>query len=238
MRAIVYALCVMELLLDGAKTQTPIDITVEALKEAAAAWPEEVPCEKHDCNCAFTQRDCCCGNYELESLDDHFVETVKDLSLRIIQLKEEIVEVTDISNVAFTAYLGASIKCFGPFLRNTTIPYDVIPLNEGSGYNSVLGLFTAPVPGVYSFSLSVYSRAHSAGDRLYHKVQLMRNAKVEVTTLEDNNWDSEDSSSHTVLLAMKQGDQVYVELVNGRQLCGNIGGLNTFSGYLVYPQPA
>lgn len=35
MRAIVYALCVMELLLDGAKTQTPIDITVEALKEAA-----------------------------------------------------------------------------------------------------------------------------------------------------------------------------------------------------------
>lgn len=73
---------------------------------------------------------------------------------------------------------------------------------------------------------------------MYYKVQLMRNREVVASMWEDNREDSEDSSSQTVLLSLQQGDQVFVELLSGRQLCGIIEGLNTFSGSLIYSTQA
>lgn len=69
---------------------------------------------------------------------------------------------------------------------------------------------------------------------MYYKVQLMRNGELVASTWEDNREDSEDSSTQTVLLSLQQGGQVYVELQSGRQLCGLVEGLNTFSGSLIY----
>uniref|UniRef100_A0A3B3ZDW4 C1q domain-containing protein n=1 Tax=Periophthalmus magnuspinnatus TaxID=409849 RepID=A0A3B3ZDW4_9GOBI len=180
-----------------------------------------------DCDCAFRTQGCCCGNTELQFLRDQFFLILLWLAFG-----------TGPVNVAFTAFLGEDVKCIGPFERNVSIPYNVIPLNEGHGYNSVLGLFTAPVSGVYSFSLSVYCRMQRAGQHMYYKVQLMRNGSPEVAMWEDNAQDMEDSSSHRVLLSLQRGDQVYAELVQNRTLCGNIEGLNSFSGYLVYPVAA
>lgn len=70
---------------------------------------------------------------------------------------------------------------------------------------------------------------------MYYKVQLMKNGEVMASIWEDNREDSEDSSTQTVLLSLQQGGQVYVELLNTRQLCGIIESLNNFSGSLVYP---
>lgn len=70
---------------------------------------------------------------------------------------------------------------------------------------------------------------------MYYKVQLMRNGEVMASTWEDNSEDSEDSGSQIVLLQLERGGQVYVELLSGRKLCGDVKGINTFSGYLVYP---
>lgn len=99
----------------------------------------------------------------------------------------------------------------------------------------VPGIFTAPRHGLYSFSFTVYSKMGGEGERMYYKVQLMRNGEVAASIWEDNREDSEDSSSQSVLLSLQQGGQVYVELLSGRQLCGNVEGLNTFSGSLIYP---
>lgn len=98
----------------------------------------------------------------------------------------------------------------------------------------VPGIFTAPRAGLYSFSFSVYSKVGREGERMYYKVQLMRNGEVVASIWEDNREDSEDSSSQTVLLSLQQGGQVYVELLSGRQICGIVEGLNTFSGSLIY----
>lgn len=97
------------------------------------------------------------------------------------------------------------------------------------------GTFTAPRAGLYSFSYTVYSNVGAEGERIYYKVQLMKDGQVIASSWEDNREDSEDSAMQTVLLQLKQGNQVYMELVLGRFLCGDTQGYNSFSGYLVYP---
>ena len=87
---------------------------------------------------------------------------------------------------------------------------------------------------MYSFSFSVYSTVDIEGERMYYKVQLMRNGEVVASIWEDNREDSEDSSSQVVLLSLQRGGQVYVEILSGRQLCGIVEGLNSFSGSLIY----
>lgn len=73
------------------------------------------------------------------------------------------------------------------------------------------------------------------GERIYHKVQLMKDGQVIASSWEDNREDSEDSATQSVLLQLKQGNQVYVELVLGRFLCADTRGYNSFSGYMIYP---
>lgn len=97
------------------------------------------------------------------------------------------------------------------------------------------GTFTAPCAGLYSFSYTVYSTLGAEGERIYHKVQLMKDGQMITSSWEDNREDSEDSATQTVLLQLKQGNQIYVELVLGRLLCADTQGYNSFSGYLVYP---
>ncbi|XP_040002939.1 complement C1q-like protein 2 [Xiphias gladius] len=235
MRAIACTLFVLGLLWDSMRAEN----TISSLRAAAVAWEGELLCRKWDCECAFKrQRGCCCANSELQETEDQIFVRMMDLSMRISQLGDGILEVIGGIRVAFTASMGPTANCFGPFTRNSPIPYDVITLNQGSGYNPTLGIFTAPLSGLYSFSFSVYSKVGVAGERMYYKVQLMRNGEVVASTWEDNREDSEDSSSQTVLLSLQQGGQVYVELVIGRQLCGNVKGLNTFSGSLIYPNLA
>lgn len=41
--------------------------------------------------------------------------------------------------------------------------------------------------------------------------------------------------SQVVVLEMKSGDQVYMELTSGRKLCNRLQ-FNSFSGHIVYPE--
>lgn len=41
--------------------------------------------------------------------------------------------------IGFTASVSSRTNCIGPFTRNSPIPYDVITLNHGHGYNPALG---------------------------------------------------------------------------------------------------
>ncbi|XP_074539436.1 cerebellin-1-like [Halichoeres trimaculatus] len=212
------------------------DNTISSLRMEAVSWEGELPCRKWDCECTFkVHRGCCCAATELQEVEDQIFHRVMDLSKRVFQLGDSILEVIGGIRVAFTASMSRRGSCFGSFTTNVPIPYDIITLNHGKGYNPTLGIFTAPRPGLYSFSLSVYSKVGGKGEKMYYKVQLMRNGEVVASTWEDNRDDSEDSSSQTVLLSLEQGGQVYVELLSGRLLCGNVEGLNTFSGSLIYP---
>ncbi|CAB1352682.1 unnamed protein product [Coregonus sp. 'balchen'] len=132
------------------------------------------------------------------------------------QLDNSIQEVTGGMRMVFTATMSPKSHCFGPFTSNVLIPYTEISLNHDNGYNPALGVFMALRMGLYFFSCTAYSHVGAAGQRLYHKLQLMRNGEVVVSTWEDNQEDSEDSGSQTILVLLDRGSQMLSE----RQLCG------------------
>ncbi|XP_055735252.1 complement C1q-like protein 4 [Salvelinus fontinalis] len=177
-------------------------------------WTGALPCGKWDCECAIkSQPGCCCVANEMSN-----------------------------SKIAFSAEMRSRSDCFGPFTSNVPIRYYFISLNQGNGYNDALGTFIAPRAGLYSLSFTAYSNVGVDGERLYHKVQLMKNNEVVASVwednredTEDNREDTEDSGTQSVLVSLRQGDKVYVELLSGRSLCGNTKEFNRFSGYQVYP---
>ncbi|KAJ3614713.1 hypothetical protein NHX12_018284 [Muraenolepis orangiensis] len=205
-----------------------------SLREEAVAFQGELPCGEWDCDCAFRQFDCCCASGHMHKVEELTFSRLTDMWQSVQQLDHKVLETIGGRRVAFTASGIPSMHCFGPFSSDVSVPYTTVSLNHGDGYNPALGIFTAPRDGLYSFAFTAYSRMASAGDRLYHQLQLMRNGKVMASIGEENRGNLEDSGTHVVLLSLERGGQVYVVLRTGRLLCGDTGGLNAFSGYLVY----
>ncbi|XP_045930665.1 cerebellin 18 [Micropterus dolomieu] len=217
----------------------------DVLKQATLQWEGTLTCEKWDCNCTFhRQRGCCCAANDLYQIEEDTFIKIKYLWQGISSLNSRVQALTGIK-VAFKATIDPNIAiilpgytdhCFGPFNTNVPIPYSSITLNDGNGYNPALGVFTAPSPGVYVFSFTVYSFV-TKNERLYHKVQLVKNGKPVVSVWEDNREDNEDSASQVAVLELQRGDQVYMELMYGRKLCKDLQ-YNIFTGYMLYPYTA
>ncbi|KAK6468019.1 cerebellin-1-like, partial [Huso huso] len=202
----------------------------------AASWSKPLPCGGWDCPCAFSKkRGCCCVANWITRFEDHLFERIGGLWSDLSILTGDVNGITAGLNIAFSALLGKLSLCYGPFTSNTPIKYQTILLNSGIGYNPTLGAFTAPRAGLYSFSFTAFSNEGGVGRRMYHQVSLMHNDDIVASVWEDNREDYEDSGSQTVLLPLSAGDQVYVRLLSGRQLCGDIYLQNSFSGYLIYP---
>ncbi|XP_062873442.1 cerebellin 18 [Trichomycterus rosablanca] len=209
---------------------------LEIVRQAAENWTGSLPCEKWDCKCAYNKpRGCCCVAAPLFQLEESTFMRMVELRKDLNNLSGQIKNVTGERNIAFAATLASTTGCFGPFTKNVSISYQNVSLNQGYGYNPAMGAFTAPRAGLYSFTYTCYSNLGPAGERIYHRVQLMKDGQVVVSSWEDNREDSEDSSTQTVLLNLRRGNQVYVELGLGRFLCADTQGYNSFSGYLVYP---
>lgn len=146
------------------------------------------------------------------------------------------------TKIAFKATMNSSIatpqpdlnvKCFGPFNINVSLSFSVVTLNDGNGYNPALGIFTAPCGGVYVFSFTIYSFVGER-KRLYHKVTLMMNGEQAASVWENNREDGEDSATQIVVLELQQGDQVYLEMMSGRNICKHLE-YNIFTGFMLYP---
>ncbi|KAK0135374.1 C1q-related factor [Merluccius polli] len=209
------------------------DNFIAEMADAARDFHGLLPCGKWDCKCANQQRDCCCAAKEMMTLEDTTFNWMMDLWLDVKDLEKETNALTENRHIAFSAAMPAKLNSFGPFTASVTIPYTTITLNDGNGYNPALGVFTALFPGTFSFSYTVYSNVGHPNERIYHKVQMMMDGKVVASTWEDNREDQEDSGSQVVVLHLRRGCQVYMELVAGRSLSGDMT-FNKFSGFLLY----
>ncbi|MGH0186784.1 UNVERIFIED_CONTAM: hypothetical protein FKN15_021370 [Acipenser sinensis] len=206
-------------------TQTPLTTTKPSSWEAAvASWSKPLPCGGWDCPCAFSKkRGCCCVANWMTRFEDHLFERIGGLWNDLSILTGDVNGITAGLNIAFSAVLGKLSSCYGPFTSSTPIKYQTILLNSGIGYNPTLGS-----------SQRCMTRLDIPTDPLCD-VSLMHNDDMVASVWEDNREDYEDSGSQTVLLPLRAGDQVYVRLLSGRQLCGDIYLQNSFSGYLIYP---
>jgi hypothetical protein len=116
------------------------------------------------------------------------------------------------------------------YAANQTVIFPTILFNEGNGYNNTTGIFTASVPGTYSFTLQL---SVDINEYFYFAI-LCGNKYLKRGFVNDK--DNVKSYSFTAIAVLKKGDRVKVESDvngNGGELYNSAPFLNFFSGALV-----
>ncbi|XP_006906538.2 complement C1q tumor necrosis factor-related protein 2 isoform X1 [Pteropus alecto] len=110
------------------------------------------------------------------------------------------------------------------------IKFDKILMNEGSHYNASSGKFVCSVPGIYYFTYDItLANKHLA-------IGLVHNGQYRIRTF-DANTGNHDVASGSTILALKQGDEVWLQIFYSEQ-----NGLfydpywtdSLFTGFLIY----
>ncbi|XP_045177304.2 multimerin-2-like isoform X2 [Mercenaria mercenaria] len=131
------------------------------------------------------------------------------------------------SPVAFHASLSGDLHHIA---KHQTISFGNIVINIGGGYHTHHGLFTAPKPGIYIFSLSVLVQPH------YHiEAQIMKNGQG-IQGVFGNAFDNTgfNQASGSAVLQLSIGDEVWVETTEwspNTELRG--GDYTSFMGCLI-----
>ncbi|KAK7506693.1 hypothetical protein BaRGS_00002168, partial [Batillaria attramentaria] len=109
------------------------------------------------------------------------------------------------------------------------IVFGHVDLNLGGGYNNHSGVFTAPVGGVYEFSVKI---SHVPPGKMHVHVLKQGSPIAEVGANGDDNY--HDRSSANVVTHLKEGDRVWVERMPGSTATNlNTGNFQTtFMGIL------
>ncbi|XP_031414567.1 uncharacterized protein LOC116218189 [Clupea harengus] len=154
-----------------------------------------------------------------------------NLNLTVSQV-EELRREREERRVSFSASLVTSgDETFGPFSRPTTLVYRHVFTNTGNAYNPNTGVFTAPVRGVYHFSVFVYGNGHAS---TRSAVSLHRNEE-HVVIAYSNQPSHGYSSSNGASLLLEVGDVVYVKLWPNSWVHDSYIHHTTFSGHLLFP---
>ena len=110
--------------------------------------------------------------------------------------------------------------------------FETVLLNIGNGYHDNHGLFTAPVSGIYVFSVSMMNQADSDHHRI--QVGLKKNGVYLARTMSDGKSINYDQGSFTVTSQLDAGDDVWVAVYNpltNVYLFGN--RYSSFTGFLL-----
>ena len=135
-------------------------------------------------------------------------------------------------HVAFSAQFSAAHPATQV---SSAFKFDQVTFNDGDAYDPMLGLFTAPFPGVYTFSVQIFTYG---AERLVVDIQVnggLAHRMALDTSLLGGSQHGEDSDSMTLTLRLAQGDRVWVEGFGGQGTATLWGGGHTFfTGALLY----
>ena len=115
------------------------------------------------------------------------------------------------------------------------IIFETVKVNRGGGYNNQHGTFTAPVPGIYSFSTTLTVMSNN----LYHVALVKGNATNEIGYLHSTARNEWQQRSTTILTHLNQNEEVWMVCLGDSRIEGDRGqgGANDFhshmSGFLV-----
>lgn len=110
---------------------------------------------------------------------------------------------------------------------DTDAVFDNVVTNVGDGYDRSTGRFSAPVAGVYEFTVNVAAQGKKKA-----AVKLLHNA-VMVFTVWSESLPLWGAASNTAILTLGRGDQVWLQTVS--QFSYLHGFMySTFSGHLLF----
>ncbi|XP_009296972.1 complement C1q-like protein 3 [Danio rerio] len=165
------------------------------------------------------------------------INKIVDLEKRIKSMETEMERLKtekEVPKVAFSASLLTTFgpQSVGPFHNGLhTLIYKHVFLNFGSNYDPNTGIFTAPVKGVYVFT--VFSKAIGNHERAV-TAGLFKNDQHIVST-HGHQADGFISSSNGVSLLLDEGDKMKVNLYPGQWIFDNgEHHHSTFSGHLLF----
>ncbi|KAK7506692.1 hypothetical protein BaRGS_00002167 [Batillaria attramentaria] len=104
------------------------------------------------------------------------------------------------------------------FTGTQTLVFDRVDLNQGGDYDKDTGFFTAPVSGLYQFSLHILKNGGEI---------------AEVEASGDDKY--LDRSSNTVLVQLHAGDKIWVRRASGDATEIQGGFRTSFAGVLLVP---
>ncbi|KAF1380791.1 hypothetical protein PFLUV_G00167660 [Perca fluviatilis] len=146
---------------------------------------------------------------------------LKDSENQILELRNK-----ERTKVMFSTAIGQGNKHIGPFNTDTTLIYRRVITNIGGAYSPSTGIFTAPVAGVYYFTIFYHAGGTTPGMLLLYK-----NDDLVVVT-HDYISDGADNGGNAAFLQLQPRDQVYVRLGANSHVWG-ADYSTTFSGFLV-----
>ncbi|CAJ1085918.1 complement C1q-like protein 4 [Xyrichtys novacula] len=133
------------------------------------------------------------------------------------------------TKVVFSTALGGPDRPLGPFNTDTTLAFKRVFTNIGNAYSAYTGIFTAPVAGVYYFSMFF----HAGGGRRAF-LYLYKNSEAMLDSSDHaSSTDTADNGGNAGFLQLQRGDQVYVRLPANCHVWAN-ERVTTFSGFLVH----
>uniref|UniRef100_A0A3P8N5U0 C1q domain-containing protein n=1 Tax=Astatotilapia calliptera TaxID=8154 RepID=A0A3P8N5U0_ASTCA len=145
---------------------------------------------------------------------------------KLNSLEVKMLNIGSRNTVIFSVGIGGNSP-FGPFNTDVTMIYDHTFVNIGNAYSPVTGVFTAPVSGVYFFTIFSLSGGEHAIRLLFYK-----NNEVILHIHDHRSDDTADNGGNAAFLQLQQGDTVYVRLKEGTHVYKSRTG-TTFSGFLV-----
>ncbi|XP_060560685.1 cerebellin-3-like [Ruditapes philippinarum] len=90
-------------------------------------------------------------NQQIGQILDDYKKIREELNEKTAQLEKLAGNFTSTPKIAFNAYTRSG-KNYG---NSQTIVFPDVLLNEGGGYDKITGMFTAPVAGLYYFSVHI-----------------------------------------------------------------------------------
>ncbi|XP_052786076.1 complement C1q-like protein 4 [Mya arenaria] len=134
---------------------------------------------------------------------------------------------------AFLAILSNDIRAT---TAGHTIVFDDVVTNIGSAYNGKTGTFTAPIEGLYLFSVKItgfYKSTASSGTTDQYQLKLNNNLYLRLYTNVNSGTHSFDSSSVVTVLELGKGDRVNVDCQQSDKYVEGSSRNTFFSGFLI-----
>ncbi|XP_054899255.1 C1q-related factor-like [Poeciliopsis prolifica] len=148
----------------------------------------------------------------------------------------DIVRTGILGAVSTTTYNTTPRVAFYAGLRNPQEGYDILRFDDvvtniGGNYEGKTGKFTCKIPGTYFFIYNVLMRG---GDGTSMWADLIKNNQVRASAIAQDQDQSYDYASNSVILHLDAGDEVFIKLDGGKAHGGNSNKYSTFSGFILY----